>query len=172
MERLQRVSPWYHPPMAGGRKTNALRILEGMGIPHQTAEHPVGGEHTDAVEVARLIGVSPEILFKTLVARGGPGEVLVFCIPGNAELDRRKAARAAGVRAVDLVPLKELTALTGYVRGGCSPVGMKKKYPTWIDEIASTLDRIYVNAGARGLQVTLSPADLLRAADAAYADLV
>ncbi len=158
--------------MAGGRKTNALRILQNLGIPHETAEHPVGDEHTDAVEAARLLGVDPDILFKTLVARGAPGEVFVFCIPGSAELDRRKAAHAAGVRAVELVPLKELTPLTGYVRGGCSPVGMKKKYPTWVDEIASTLDRIYVNAGSRGLQVILAPADLLRAADAVYADLV
>ena len=158
--------------MAGTRKTNALRILEGLGIPHRTAEHPVGEEHTDAVEAARLLAVSPDILFKTLVARGVTGEVFVFCIPGNAELDRRKAAQAAGVRSVDLVPLKELTALTGYVRGGCSPVGMKKKYPTFVDEMASTLEHLYVNAGARGLQVILAPADLLRAADAAYADLV
>ncbi len=159
-------------PMAGARKTNALRILEHLGIPHDTAEHPVGDEHTDAVQAARLLGVSPDILFKTLVAHGGPNEIFVFCIPGSAELDRRKAALAAGVRAVDLLPLKDLTPLTGYVRGGCSPIGMKKKFPTWIDEIASTLDRIYVNAGARGLQVILSPADLLRAADASYADLV
>jgi Cys-tRNA(Pro)/Cys-tRNA(Cys) deacylase len=159
-------------PVASTRKTNALRILEAAHIPHETAEHALGDEHSDAVEVARLLGVSPDILFKTLVARGGPNEVFVFCIPGSAELDRRKAARAAGVRDVGLVPLKELTPLTGYVRGGCSPLGMKKKYPTWIDEIASTLDRVYVNAGARGLQVVLAPADLLRAADATYADLV
>jgi len=158
--------------VAGAHKTNALRILEGLGIPHETAAYEAGTEHADAVEVAGLLGVSPDVLFKTLVARGGPNTVFVFCIPGSAELDRRKAARAAGVRAVDLVPLKELTPLTGYVRGGCSPLGMKKKFPTWIDEIASTLDRIYVNAGARGLQVILSPADLLRAADASYADLV
>lgn len=158
--------------VASARKTNALRILESLHIPHGTAEHAVGDEHSDAVEAARLLGVSPDILFKTLVARGGPNEVLVFCIPAGAELDRKKAARAAGVRAVDLVPLKELTPLTGYVRGGCSPLGMKKKYPTWIDEIASTLDRIYVNAGARGLQVILAPADLLRASGASYADLV
>jgi len=181
MERLHRVSRRavaepravrHDCRVAVARKTNALRILEGLGIAHDTAEHPVGDEHVDAVEAARQLGVSPDILFKTLVARGGPGEVFVFCIPASAELDRRKAAAAAGVRSVDLVPLKELTALTGYVRGGCSPVGMKKKYPTWVDEIASTLDRVYVNAGARGLQVILSPADLLRAADAAYADLV
>jgi Cys-tRNA(Pro)/Cys-tRNA(Cys) deacylase len=158
--------------MAGGRKTNALRLLESLAIPHETAAHDVGEEHFDAVQVAGLLGVSPDILFKTLVARGGPDEIFVFCVPGSSELDRKKAAQAAGVRSIDLVPLKELTPLTGYVRGGCSPLGMKKKYPTWIDEIASTLDRIYVNAGARGLQVILSPADLLHASGASYADLV
>lgn len=133
--------------MSVARKTNALRILESLGIPHKVATHPVGEEHFDAVEVAHLLDVSPDILFKTLVARGGPDDVFVFCIPGNAELDLKKAARVTGSRKVDLVALKDLTALTGYVRGGCSPIGMKKRFPTWIDEIASVQERIYVNAG-------------------------
>jgi Cys-tRNA(Pro)/Cys-tRNA(Cys) deacylase len=158
--------------MSTPHKTNALRMLESLGIPHEVAAHPVGEEHFDAVEVARLLDVSPDTLFKTLVARAGPGEIFVFCIPGNTELDLKKAARVAGARKVDLVPLKDLTELTGYVRGGCSPLGMKKKYPTWIDEIASAQRRIYVNAGARGMQVSIAPGDLLRAADARYADLV
>jgi Cys-tRNA(Pro)/Cys-tRNA(Cys) deacylase len=158
--------------MSTTHKTNALRMLESLGIPHEVATHPVGEEHFDAVEVAQLLGVSPDILFKTLVARAGPGEIFVFCIPGNTELDLKKAARVTGARKVDLVPLKDLTELTGYVRGGCSPLGMKKKFPTWIDEIASAQTRIYVNAGARGMQVSIAPGDLLRAADARYADLV
>jgi Cys-tRNA(Pro)/Cys-tRNA(Cys) deacylase len=162
----------YNPPVSHARKTNALRILESLGIPHEVATHPVGDEHSDAVEVARQLGVSPDILFKTLVARGGPDNVFVFCIPGNADLDLKKAARVTGARKVELVALKDLTPLTGYVRGGCSPIGMKKKFPTWIDEIASTLEGIYVNAGARGVQVILAPSDLLRAADARYADIV
>lgn len=158
--------------MSGPHKTNALRMLESLGIAHEVATHPVGEEHFDAVEVARLLGVSPDVLFKTLVARGGPEEIFVFCIPGDAELDLKKAARVTGSRRVDLVPLKELTPLTGYLRGGCSPLGMKKKFPTWIDEIASSQSKIYVNAGARGLQVLIAPSDLLRASDAHYADLV
>ena len=162
----------YHERMSSVRKTNALRILESLGIAHQVATHPVGEEHSDAVEAAHLLGVSPDILFKTLVARGGPDDVFVFCIPGNAELDLKKAARVTGARKVDLVALKDLTPLTGYVRGGCSPIGMKKKFPTWIDEIASAQEKIYVNAGARGMQVILAPSDLLRAAAALYADLV
>ncbi len=154
------------------RKTNALRILESLAIPHEVATHPVGEEHFDAVEVAHLLGVSPDILFKTLVARGGPEDVFVFCIPGNAELDLKKAARVTGARKIEMVGLKELTPLTGYVRGGCSPIGMKKKFPTWIDEIASAQEKIYVNAGARGMQVILAPSDLVRAADARYGDVV
>jgi Cys-tRNA(Pro)/Cys-tRNA(Cys) deacylase len=158
--------------MNAARKTNALRILESLGIPHEVATHPVAEEHTDAVEAAGLLGVSPDILFKTLVARGGPDDIFVFCIPGNADLDLKKAARVTGARKVELVALKDLTPLTGYVRGGCSPIGMKKRFPTWVDEIASTLEKIYVNAGARGMQVLLAPEDLIRAAGARYGDIV
>jgi Cys-tRNA(Pro)/Cys-tRNA(Cys) deacylase len=153
-------------------KTNALRMLESLGIAHEVASLEVGEAHFDAAEVARRLGVDPGNLFKTLVTRGGPDEVFVFCIPGNRELDLKKAARAAGVRSIDLVPLNDLTPLTGYVRGGCSPIGMKKKFPTWVDQVAEAQGRIYVNAGARGLQVSIAPADLLRAVDARYADLV
>ncbi len=152
--------------------TNAMRILKALGVAFEIAEYPAGDEHLDAVSVARALGVEPEIVFKTLVARTEKNEPLVFCIPGPSELDLKKAARAAGARAVALVPLRDLTPLTGYVRGGCSPVGMKKKYPTWVDEIAMAYERIFVNAGARGMQVILSPAELCRAADAAIADLV
>jgi len=152
--------------------TNAMRILRSLGVPFDVASYPVGEEHVDAVSAARELGVPPEIVFKTLVARNEKAEPLVFCIPGPSELDLKKAARAAACRKVELVPLKDLTALTGYVRGGCSPVGMKKKYPTWIDEIAIAYDRIYVNAGARGLQIIVSPAELCRAAQAGLADLV
>lgn len=152
--------------------TNAMRILRSLGVPFEAASYPVGEEHVDAVSAARELGVPPEIVFKTLVARNEKAEPLVFCIPGPSELDLKKAARAATCRKVELVPLKDLTNLTGYVRGGCSPVGMKKKYPTWIDEIAIAYDRIYVNAGARGLQIIVSPAELCRAAQAGLADLV
>lgn len=152
--------------------TNAMRILRSLGVPFDVASYPVGEEHVDAVSAARELGVPPEIVFKTLVARSEKAEPLVFCIPGPSELDLKKAARAAACRKVELVPLKDLTALTGYVRGGCSPIGMKKTYPTWIDEIAIAYDRIYVNAGARGLQIIVSPAELCRAAQAGLADLV
>ncbi len=149
-----------------------MRILESLGIPFETAVYPVGEEHLDAVAVAREMGVSPELVWKTLVAHDEKNATLVFCIPGPSGLDLKKAAKAAGAKKVELISLRDLTPLTGYVRGGCSPVGMKKSFPTWVDETAATFDRIYVNAGARGMQVILKPADLLRAANAQVADLV
>ncbi len=152
--------------------TNAMRILRSLGVPFEVAAYPVGEEHVDAVSAARELGVPAEIVFKTLVARNEKGEPLVFCIPGPSELDLKKAARAAACRKVELVPLRDLTPLTGYVRGGCSPIGMKKKFPTWIDEIAMAYDRIYVNAGAKGFQMVVPPDELCRAAQAELADLV
>jgi Cys-tRNA(Pro)/Cys-tRNA(Cys) deacylase len=149
-----------------------MRILSSLSIPFEVATYPVGEEHIDASSVAREMGVEPERVFKTLVAHDEKNAILVFCIPGAAELDLKKAARAAGAKKVDLINLKELTPLTGYVRGGCSPIGMKKKFPTWIDEIASTYETIYVNAGARGMQVIIAPSDLIAAAEAVTADLV
>ncbi len=149
-----------------------MRILQSIGVPFGVATYPVADEHLDAVSVARALGVEPEIVFKTLVARNEKNDPLVFCIPSLSELDLKKAARAAGARKVELVPLKDLTPLTGYVRGGCSPIGMKKKYPTWIDEIATAYPSIYVNAGARGVQVVVSASELCRATGAAIADLV
>jgi Cys-tRNA(Pro)/Cys-tRNA(Cys) deacylase len=158
--------------MLGMQKTNAMRILEGMGVSFDVAVYPAGEEHQDAASVAAELGVGADVLFKTLVAHDERGGALVFCIPGAAELDLKKAARAAGAKKVDLIGLKDLTPLTGYVRGGCSPIGMKKKLPTWIDEFALTFERIYVNAGARGMQLLISPADLARACPAGFADLV
>jgi Cys-tRNA(Pro)/Cys-tRNA(Cys) deacylase len=152
-------------------KTNALRILESLGIRCDTAAYETGDEHLDAVAVARRIGVEPELVFKTLVTRTEQGEVAVFCIPGPLELDLKKAAQAVGSKKVEMVGLKELLPLTGYVRGGCSPVGMRKPYPTWIDETATLHERIYVNAGSRGLQAALTPQDLARACGARFADL-
>jgi len=158
--------------MSGVQKTNAMRILKGMGVSFDVAEYPAGEEHQDAASVAAELGVGADVLFKTLVAHDERGGALVFCIPGAAELDLKKAARVSGAKKVDLIGLKDLTPLTGYVRGGCSPIGMKKKFPTWIDEFALTFERIYVNAGARGMQLLISPADLARACPAGFADLV
>ena len=153
------------------QKTNALRIMESLGIACDVAVYETGDEHIDAVTVAHQIGVDAGIVFKTLVARNERNGILVFCIPAPAELDLKKAARVSSSKKVELISVKELLPLTGYVRGGCSPVGMKKAYPTWIDEMASAHERIYVNAGCRGMQAIISPEDLRRACDARFADL-
>ncbi len=166
------MSLCYHGAMKPQSKTNAMRILDSLGIPYETASYPVGDEHVDAVTVAQALGVNPETVWKTLVAHDERNAPLVFCIPSPAELNLKKAARAVGAKKVDLVNLRDLTPLTGYVRGGCSPIGMKKNYPTWVDETAAVFARIYVNAGARGLQVIVAPDDLIRAANAKTADLI
>jgi Cys-tRNA(Pro)/Cys-tRNA(Cys) deacylase len=152
-------------------KTNAIRIIESMGIRYDVMTYDPGEEHVDAATVAQQIGVSPDIVFKTLVTHDEKNNIHVFCLPGNGELNLKKAAKSASVKRIELIALKDLFELTGYVRGGCSPVGMKKKYPVFIDETAMLYDEIYVNAGSRGLQMILAPADLCRACDGRFADI-
>ncbi len=149
-------------------KTNAIRLLESLGVPHGVLSYECR-EVMDAVAVAGCLGVPAERVFKTLVARGEG--VLVFCVPGGIELDLRKAARAAGVKKVEMVPVREILPLTGYVRGGCSPVGMKRDYPLWIDETAQLHEWILVSAGAPGLQIRIDPAVLAALRGARFAEL-
>lgn len=153
-------------------KTNAIRILESRGIPFELLSYEYDEETSGAVVAAQKLGVSPERVFKTLVTSCADAAHAVFCIPGDAALDRKKAAAAAGCRRIELVPVKELFELTGYVRGGCSPIGMKKPFPVFIDEIATAFDWILVNAGSRGLQVKLDSSLLADAVGARFADLV
>lgn len=152
-------------------KTNAMRLLEKAGVPFRTAEYPWDESDLSGVHAAAALGMAPETVFKTLVARGDKTGPLVFCIPVAETLDLRKAALASGDKRVELVPLKELLGLTGYVRGGCSPVGMKKHYPTHIDETAQLFDEIAVSAGMRGEQLILSPLALADFVGASFADL-
>ena len=152
-------------------KTNAVRRLERTGVGFSIREYPVDGEHLDAITVARSIDAEPDRVFKTLVARSERGDHLVFCIPGNAELDLRKAARTAGVRRIALIPLKELQPLTGYFHGGCSPIDMKRALPTWIDESCELFETIFVSAGVRGMQIEIAPQELCTVVDAGQADL-
>lgn len=154
------------------KKTNAARLLDAAGTTYELVEYPVDDQHLDAVAVAGAIEAAPETVFKTLVARGDDGEVRVFCVPGNQELDLKKAAAAVRCSRIHLVPVAELKSLTGYIRGGCSPLGMTHDYPTYVDEVAFLYDRIYVSAGRRGLQLRIAPDDLLSIARAAPADLV
>jgi len=152
-------------------KTNAIRILESKGVAHATATYDYDEENLDAVSVANAIGAQAETVFKTLVARTDKNEVMVFVIPGNFELNLKKAAIASHSRSVGMLKVKDLLPVTGYIRGGCSPIGMKRLFPTFVDETAQLYDRIYVSAGVRGMQVCLSPLDLLGVVGGVFADL-
>jgi Cys-tRNA(Pro)/Cys-tRNA(Cys) deacylase len=138
-------------------KTNAMRLLDGAGIEYRTKEYEYDENDLSGVHAAEAIGMPAEQVFKTLVTEGDKTGVNVFCIPVSEELDLKKAAVASGNKRVEMLPVKRLPDATGYVRGGCSPIGMKKKYPTFIDEQAILFDEIGVSAGARGRQVTLDP---------------
>lgn len=152
-------------------KTNAMRMLEKLKIPYEylTYECP---EFVSGISTADLTGLPHELVYKTLVTTGKSGEHFVFVIPIEAELDLKKAARTVGEKSVEMLPVKEITKVTGYVRGGCTAIGMKKKFPAVLDESARTLDRIYVSGGKIGMQLKLSPEDLKRAAGAKYADVL
>ena len=151
--------------------TNAMRLLMKAGIPFRTSEYEVDESDLSGVHAARALGIDPDCMFKTLVARGDKRGVSVFCIPVAEELDLKKAAAVTGDKKVEMIHVKELLGLTGYIRGGCSPIGMKKKYPTFIDETAVLFDEIYVSAGMRGQQIILDPEGLRAYTDAAFADL-
>ncbi len=156
--------------MAKQTKTNALRILDAAGVFYR--EHlysPDGG--IDGQSVARSLGEDPQQVFKTLVARGASRALYVFVVPVVGTLNLKKAAKACGEKSVEMIPQKELLPNTGYVHGGCSPVGMKKVYPTYLDETAQLFDTICVSAGRIGAQAELSPEDLLRVTGAEYAPL-
>jgi Cys-tRNA(Pro)/Cys-tRNA(Cys) deacylase len=152
-------------------KTNGARLLESLGIPFELREYEVDPDDLSAVSVAKKVDMPPEQVFKTLLATGGPGTYVFAVIPGDAELDFKKLARAAGLRKAEMVPLKEVQPLTGYIRGGVTVFGAKKAYPVFVDETVILFDRISVSAGARGTQLLLSPEDYLRAAEAETADL-
>ena len=154
-------------------KTNVVRILEAAGIPCTAYEVPLEkGQVPDGVTAARLIGKPPEQVFKTLVAEGPKGEHFVFVIPVAETLDLKKAARAAGVKSIAMLPQKELLPLTGYVHGGCSPVGMKKQFPTVFHETVNELELVAVSAGKIGHQVQVKPGDLLNLLRAKTADVI
>lgn len=152
-------------------KTNAMRLLDAAAVPYRTAEYPVDEQDLSGVHAAQMLGLPPEQVFKTLVARGDRTGPIVCCIPVAEELDLRKAASASGNKRVEMLPLRELTPLTGYIRGGCSPIGMKKRFPTYLDETAVLFDEIAVSAGMRGQQLLLAPDALMNYTGAAAVDL-
>lgn len=152
-------------------KTNAVRMLEAAGIKFRTAEYKVDENDLSGMHVAEQLGQPPEQVFKTLVLKGEKAGYLVCCIPVNAELDLKKAAKAAKDKKVEMLHMKDLLSVTGYIRGGCSPVGMKKKFPTFIDETAILFDEIAVSAGIRGAQIIVEPNALCEYVEAEFVDL-
>ncbi len=152
-------------------KTNAMRILDAMHVSYQLHTYEPG-ESVDGVSVAAKMGMDVNKVYKTLVTQGKGGGFFVFVIPVARELDLKKAARAAGEKSVEMIPVKEINRHTGYIRGGCSPVGMKKKYLTFIDESARALPAMVVSGGRIGLQMEIAPEDLARSVSARFADLL
>ena len=153
-------------------KTNAVRLVQQAGIPCRETFYEYDEKDLNGNHAAKAIGFPPEQVFKTLVARGSKLGILVFCIPVCCELDLKKAAKAAGDKSIELLPVKDLLATTGYIRGGCSPVGMKKKFPTYFDEVCMLFSEIAVSAGERGHQMILPPEDLVRLVDGKLVDII
>ena len=153
-------------------KTNAVRLVEQAKISCTESFYEYDEKDLNGNHAAAAIGMPPEQVFKTLVARGEKTGINVFCIPVCCELDLKKAAKAAGDKNMEMVPVKELLVLTGYILGGCSPVGMKKKYPTFFDETCILWDKIAVSAGARGHQMIVPPEDLVNLTNAKCVDII
>ena len=155
--------------MAKEEKTNVMRLLDTAGIAYVGREYDP--ETVDGKSVALALGEDPETVFKTLIAENQKKERFAFCVPVTGELDLKKAAKAVGAKSIEMIPQKELLPSTGYVHGGCSPIGLKKPYPVTIDETAQLFERVFVSGGRRGFQVGLSPEDLARYLNASFADL-
>ena len=152
-------------------KTNVMRMLEQAGVPYRPHGYAHGKEHVDGMTVASILGLDPQRVFKTLVTKGASGGFCVFVLPADGTLDLKKAARAAGEKSVEMIHVNEINKVTGYIRGGCSPIGMKKPYPTFVEETAQLWDTILVSAGRIGDQVELKGDDLLAMCGGQYADL-
>lgn len=154
------------------KKTNAARILDSFKIPYSIHTYEVDPENLAADHVAELLGQPIERVYKTIVLKGNKTGPIVCVVAGNREVDLKKAAKVSGNKSVEPLPLKDLLATTGYIRGGCTAIGMKKKFPTYVSEEIVGFDSIYVSAGMRGMQLELSPGDYLRASEAIPADIV
>ena len=153
-------------------KTNAVRMVQSAKIPFEEKFYEYDVDDLSGIHVAECISLPQEQVFKTLITRGTRTGINVFCIPVCAELNLKKAAKVAGDKDLSMVSVKELLGLTGYIRGGCSPVGMKKKYPTFFDETCQLFDRIAVSAGERGHQMIVPPLDLVALVDGKLADII
>ena len=154
------------------KNTNAIRILEAQKIKFTFHNYEFNEEELDAVSVANKINAETEQVFKTLIAIGADNNHYVFVIPGNYELNLKKAAIAAGVKKIEMIKMKDLLEVTGYIRGGCSPIGMKKLFSSFVDESALLFENIYISAGQRGMQIFINPNDLVTIINAKFSDLI
>lgn len=155
----------------GHKKTNALRILDTHHIPYEVFRYEWSEEQAAGVHVAESLQIPPEQVFKTLVGKGNVTGHVVFCIPVEGDLDMKQAARVSGNKSVELIAVKELLPLTGYLRGGCSPLGMKKAFPTFFDASIEHISSVYVSAGLRGMQVQVEPTSLITVVEGTVAPL-
>ena len=153
-------------------KTNAMRRLDAAKIPYEVKEYTVDESDLSGVHIAEQIGLPFEQVFKTLVAKGDKTGIVVFCIPVDKEIDLKRAAVVTGNKKIEMLPVKDLLATTGYIRGGCSPIGMKKKFPTYIEESAGNFEKIMVSAGIRGAQLLLAVDQLVKFVDAKMCQIV
>lgn len=158
--------------MAEIKKTNAARFLDTLKLDYTLTSYRVDEADLSATHAAMMLGVVPECVFKTLLARSDTNLIVVACIPANAQIDLKALARVAKMKRVELVAVKELLSLSGYIRGGCSPLAMKKHFATFIDDSVLTHDLVYVSAGMRGLQLHLAPHSLIKACNALCASLI
>ena len=158
--------------MAGIQKTNVARLLDKAKIPYELVPYTVDENNLAADHVAEELGEDINQVFKTLILHGDRSGYFVCVVPGNTEVDLKKAAKAAGAKKAEMIPMKELLPLTGYIRGGCSPIGMKKPFPTFFHTSALDFDVIYVSAGVRGLQLKIDPQDLISYVRANVTDLI
>lgn len=153
------------------QKTNAMRLLDSAGINYSMASYDYDESDLSGIHAAHELGVSEDVVFKTLVTRGDGNAFFVFVIPVAESLDLKKAAKASGNKSIEMIHVKEILDITGYIRGGCSPIGMKKAYPTFIDETAILFEKIYFSAGKRGVQIILNPEALAEVSNAEFCDL-
>ncbi len=154
------------------KKTNAMRLLDTMKIPYEVRTYEVDEEALDGVHAAMMLDEDPDTVFKTLVTRGDDRQYYVFVIPVKEEIDLKKAARAVGVKSIEMIHVRELLPLTGYIRGGCSPVGMKKQFVTVFDETVLLFEKVFVSGGRRGVQICVTPDDLVRASSGKIAAVI
>ena len=152
------------------KKTNAMRILESMGIAYEVVSYSWDEEHLDAVHASMMAGLSPQQVYKTIVMQDSDNQVFVFCLPAEFSVSLKKARELTQSKDLELIKLDTLQSITGYIRGGCSPLGMKRHFPTFVEEVAQLEEFIYVSAGQRGLQLKIQPQDLVVAAQAQFAD--